>query len=182
MAAAYEPPTSDDRGPLVIRPSWRSLRLRALGFGPILLALLVWATVRASLQDHVGIGATLATCAVFVACYALYLTAYMMGTTIVVTADTIVFRRWFRSTASVPIRGIARIVRCAVAGLAGRGNARPTVFALSSSGRCVLSFHVDRWDPADLDRIWQQIGVTLEGSWDDFVWDSDLDKKFPGAF
>jgi hypothetical protein len=183
MAAAYEPPVSDDRGPLVIRPSWRSLRLRAFGPAVVLIVfLLVDSAIRGPIGDPNYIAAMVLVYGMVVACYALYLTAYMMGTTIVVTADTILLTHWFRATSKVARGDIARTVRCGVAGRAGRGNARQAVFALSPSGRCVMSLYVDRWNPDDLDRIWRLLGVTPEGSWDDIVWDVDLDKKFPGAF
>ena len=183
MAAAYEPPVFDDRGPLVIRPSWASLGrwelhilgLAVVGIGFVILRL--WARY----ADLSSIVMVLGLTGFVAGCGAIYLTAYMLGTRITVTADGIIVTHWFRSTATVSTKDIARVVRCGVS-LQDPANARPAVFALSPTGRCVLSLYAERWDQDDLDRIWRYTGVNPEGSWQDVIMYQDLNTKFPGAF
>ncbi len=113
--------------------------------------------------------------------YAVYVFAYMLGTSITVTADAILVTHWFRSTATVAMGDVGRVVRCSVA-YRSQGDTKPVVFAFSPTGRCVLSLYAFRWDQADLDRIWPRAGVIPEGSWDDVIRDEDLTARFPGAF
>jgi hypothetical protein len=184
MAAAYEPPVSDDRGQLAIRPSWR-----ALGRWEIqVVVLLMSGLAVGSLQIYAkyrSIGWALAlagTGAGFLGLNALYLVAYMTSTSITVTADAILVTHWWRSTASVKPSDIARVVKISVAGDRNAAFGRPAVFAFSSDGRCVLSLYAERWSKVDLDRIWRHLGVTPEGSWDRIILEQDLPVEFPGAF
>jgi len=168
---------------LLIRPSWRSLGrwerrlagLLVLG-GAIVLVRLYGRHPR--LQT---IWITLGIFGVILAGYASYVLAYMVGTSIRVTADAILVTHWFWSTAAVPRADIARVVRCSV-GDQSRAGSKPVVFAFSPTGRCVLSLYAFRWDQADLDRIWPRVGITPEGSWDDVITDESLTTRFPGAF
>jgi hypothetical protein len=112
--------------------------------------------------------------------YAIYMAAYMLGTSITVTSDQILVTHWFRSTATVSLRDVARVVRCSVS---YRDElAKPAVFAFSRAGRCVISLFAFRWDQADLDRVWHYAGLTPEGSWEDAVGYENLKTRFPGAF
>jgi hypothetical protein len=45
-----------------------------------------------------------------------------------------------------------------------------------------MSLHAERWTTADLDRIWHQLGITPEGSWDNTIVEDNLAGAFPGAF
>ena len=117
---------------------------------------------------------------IMAACYAVYMAAYMLGSSVMVTSDQILVRHWFRSTATVSLRDVARVVRCSVSD--GDAMGKPAVFGFSPAGRCVISFYAFRWDQADLDRIWHYAGVVPEGSWDDAITYRDLNTRFPGAF
>jgi hypothetical protein len=128
-------------------------------------------------QSMLGLVAALAFIGVWFSSYAIYITAYMLGTRITVTADGVLVTHWFRSTATVPRGEIARVVRCS---LTDEGVARPTVFAFSPAGKCVISLRAERWNRSDLERIWRHLGITPEGSWDDQV--SDMRLRFPEAF
>jgi hypothetical protein len=182
MAAAYQPPVSDERGPLVIRPSWASLGhwelhvlgVVAIGMGVVILRLLLF-------SDLFTLAAVLGLTGFLAGCGAIYVTAYMIGTRITVTADRILVTHWFRSTATVCNSDIARLVRCSVA-YQDPANARPAVFALAPSGRCVLSLYAERWDEDDLDRIWRYLRISPEGNFRDVVLDEELATRFPGAF
>jgi hypothetical protein len=123
-------------------------------------------------------------CGLLLACGALFLALYMVGTRITVTADAILVTHRFWSTSRVDPKEIARVVRCSVVNPYGRGPQMPlaVVFAFSASGRCVLSLYAERWSQADLERIWRHVGIVPEGSWDDVIRDPDLDARFPGAF
>jgi hypothetical protein len=183
MAAVYEPPVSDDRGELVIRPSWRALvhwDATAFGLGLLILvagSLRIYQYGLGWLLAFLGIGAVILVGGV------LYLVAYMTGTRITVTADAILVTHWFWSTARVDPKTIARVVRCSVRQTLLRSQPQhPVVFAFSAIGRCVLSLYADRWSQVDLDRIWRHLGITPEDSWDDVINDQDLDARFPGAF
>jgi hypothetical protein len=184
MAAAYEPPVLDDRGPLVIRPSWQALSRWQLHVFAIVLAGLALAGARLMNRSHsiswvialLGIGGLL------LGVYAIYLALLMLGMKITVTADAILVTHWFRSTASVAPSEIARVVKISLASGVRDSFPRPAVFAFSASGRCVLSLYAERWNKADLDRIWRYLRVTPEGSWDRTILESDLKVEFPGAF
>jgi hypothetical protein len=184
MAAAYDPPVSDDRGPLVIRPSWRALgrwEIKVVVFlisGLAVGSLQIYAKYRSIgwALVLVGIGAG------FLGLTALYLVVYMTSTSITVTADAILVTHWFRSTARVAPSDISRVVRISLAGSQRAAFARPAVFAFSANGRCVLSLYAERWSKADLDRIWLHLGVTPSGSWDRTILEGDLAVEFPGAF
>ena len=182
MAVAYEPPVSDDRGPLVIRPSWKSLGRWELHLLPLVVIVTGFGLAKAyarhsSLEVIVLMGIILGLTAVV---YALFLTAYMIGTSITVTNDAILVRHWFFERTIVPVRDIARVVRCQVS--APKELTKPAVFVLSSSGRCVMSLYTTWWNPADLDRIWHHLGIDAEGTWRDELAISDLATRFPGAF
>ena len=183
MAATYDPPVSDDRGELVIRPSWKALArwdLRLVAFAALAL---VTGSVRISSYGAAWLLAFLGIASLAWVGGALYLVAYMAGTKIAVTADAILVTHWFWSTASVDPRTVARVVRCSVRNTLARSQPqRPVVFAFSSSGRCVLSLYAERWSQDDLDRIWRHLGVVPEGTWNDVVADINLKNRFPGAF
>jgi hypothetical protein len=182
MAAAYEPPVSDDRGPLVIRPSWRAqggwdLRL--------LLTILLILPIGVARLWQFGLGKILLAGAALLAiilCIFLFQGLYMMGSRITVTADAILVTHWFRSTKRVRRSSIARVVQLSVAGGRRAAIARQGVFAFSPNGRCVLSLYAERWNKADLDRIWHHLGITPEGSWGRTILEDDLGIEFPGAF
>jgi hypothetical protein len=183
MALASQSPVPDERGPLVIRPSWASLGrwerhilgLVVVGMGLLILRLLVLS------RDLSTVALVLGATGFLAGCGAVYMTAYMVGTRITVTADGILVTHWFRSTATVSTRDIARVVRCSVT-FEDPANARPAVFALSPTGKCVLSLYAERWDQGDLDRIWKYVGVSPEGTFGDVVLDQNLGSRFPGAF
>jgi hypothetical protein len=179
MAAVYQPPVSDSRGELVIRPSWTFLARWERHIAWLFLIGAVYAFIRifARHQSMLGLVAALAFIGVWFSSYAIYITAYMLGTRITVTADGVLVTHWFRSTATVPRGEIARVVRCS---LTDEGVARPTVFAFSPAGKCVISLRAERWNRSDLERIWRHLGITPEGSWDDQV--SDMRLRFPEAF
>jgi len=182
MAAAYEPPVSDDRGPLVIRPSWASLSRWQMHIAPLTAIGIVLGTLKLygrhpQVETILLLGGVLG---IIGACYALYMSAYMLGTSITATSDQILVTHWFRSTAAVSLRDVSRVVRCSVAYQNGPG--QPAVFAFSRAGRCVISLYAFRWDQGDLDRVWRFASLTPEGSWDDAVHYEDLKKRFPGAF
>ena len=183
MAATYDPPVSDDRGELVIRPSWKVLArwdLRLVAFAALAL---VAGSVRIYSYGAAWLLAFLGIASLVWVGGALYLVAYMAGTRIAVTADAILVTHWFWSTASVDPRTVARVVRCSVRNTLARSQPqRPVVFAFSSSGRCVLSLYAERWSQDDLDRIWHHLGVVPEGTWNDVVADINLKNRFPGAF
>jgi hypothetical protein len=179
MAAEYDPPVSDERGPLVIRPSWMFLARweRHIAWLFVLGAGFAFIRIYGRHQSNLGLIAGLVFLGVWLSSYAIYITAYMLGTRISVTAGGVLVTHWFRSTATVPRGEIARVVRCS---LTDEGVGHPTVFAFSSAGKCVISLRAERWDRSDLERIWRRIGITPEGSWDDQV--SDIGRRFPGAF
>jgi hypothetical protein len=185
MALAYQPPVSDENGPLVIRPSWKSLGRWELHIA--VLALFAVALASAKFLSR-GIHGPLLLLlpgmfAVFFGAYTLYLTLYMLGTSITVTTDSILVTHWFGSTATVPITDIAQVINCRLNESRGRNSGwpRPAVLALSSTGKCVLSLWAERWNPADLDRIWRHLGVPTQ-SWIEIIRVRDLRKRFPGAF
>jgi len=184
MAAVYEPPVSDDRGPLVIRPSWRALggfELKVVAF--IVIGVLVGSFEMYAKYHSIGwVLALVGTAAGFFVLCALYLAAYMTSTNITVTADAILVTHWFRSTARVAPSDIARVVRISLAARQNAPFGRPAVFAFSANGRCVLSLYAERWGKADLDRIWHYLRVTPEGSWNRTILEQDLAIEFPGAF
>jgi hypothetical protein len=188
MAAAYEPPVTDEKGPLIIRPSWRALGCVSM----TVLALLVPVSLAAGLalfgrsQRLSSYAAGLGLIALVLAVYVLNLIGYMLGTRITVTADAIRFQHWFWFTATVDPRQIARVVRCTVRLPNGAKSAtRPlqsAVFALAPTGQCVMSLYADRWAPTDLERIWRHLGITPEGSYEDVVDDEALSDRFPRSF
>lgn len=183
MAAAYEPPVSDDRGPLVIRPSWRSLGRWELHTAALIVLAFALASLRLIGRYH-NIGTIVLMTAVFIVIfvfYGSYQVIHMLGSRITVTADSILITHWFRSTASVRCSDIARVVRISVES-DRKSFARPAVFAFSATGRCVLSLYAERWSKDDLDRIWRHLGITPEGSWDRTILEAFLGTEFPGAF
>jgi hypothetical protein len=184
MAAVYEPPVSDDRGPLVIRPSWRALggfEIKVVAF--IVVGILVGSFEMYAKYHSIGwVLALVGTAAGFFVLCALYLAAYMTSTNITVTADAILVTHWWRSTASVKPSDIARVTKISLAGDRRAAFGRPAVFAFSANGRCVLSLYAERWSRADLDRIWRYLRVTPSGSWDRTILVDDLPVEFPGAF
>jgi hypothetical protein len=166
MAAAYEPPASDARGELVIRPSWRAL---GRWLTPIVIMLIV--------------GFALAKLFAVFLLYGIWQALYMLGSRITVTADSILVTHMFRSTARVACRDIHRVVRLTL--FASRLRfyyARPAVLAFSANGRCILSLHGERWATEDLDRIWRYLRIAPEGSWRRIIGEQDLPIEFPGAF
>ena len=185
MAAAYEPPVSDDRGPLVIRPSWRALGPWQVGIiAAVAVGLLAGCLALFGKSETLSwFAAFLGMCGLGLATYVLSLTVSMIGSSITVTVDAIVVTRWFWLTKRVDPRNIARVVRCSVRkGSRGHPLVDPALLTLSQTGRCVLSLYADRWSQTDLDRIWRHVGVVPEGSWDDVIDDIDLYGRFPGAF
>jgi hypothetical protein len=182
MALSSQSPDSDDRGPLVIRPSWASLGRWEMHVAPFLVIAVVFGTLKIYAR-HPYVGSIMLVAGmlgIMAACYAVYIAAYMQGTSITVTSDEIRVTHWFRSTAIVSLREVARVVRCSVRYNDEMG--KPAVLAFSSTGRCVISLYASRWDQADLDRVWHHAGVDPGGSWDDVVRYQDLNTKFPGAF
>jgi hypothetical protein len=182
MALSSQLPVSDDRGPLVIRPSWASLGRWQMHVAPFLAIAVILGTLKVY-GRHPQVGTLLLTAGVLgimAGCYAVYTAAYMVGTSITVTNDQILVTHWFRSTATVSLREVSRVVRCRVRNQDDGGN--PAVLAFSPAGRCVISLYAARWDQADLDRIWHFAGVVPEGSWDDAVTYQDLNTRFPGSF
>jgi hypothetical protein len=187
MAAPYEPPISDDRGALIVRPSWGAIGWWQLPISGILgLVLLAGSLKLFGRSDKMtAVAVAFGLGGLFLVLYPAYLAAYALGTRITVTADAILVTHWFWSTSRVAARDIVRVVRCSVQPFpAGKGPhyPAPAVFAFSGSGRCVLSLDSERWRQADLDRIWRHLRVVPEGSWDDVIRDEDLSARFPGAF
>src|ERR1700737_4962880 len=182
MALSSQSPVSDDRGPLVIRPSWAALGRWEMHVAPFLVIAVVFGTLKIYAR-HPYVGSIMLVAGVLgivAGCYAVYMAGYMLGTSITVTSDQILVTHWFRSTATVSLREVSRVVRCSVSYRDEEG--KPAVFAFSSAGRCVMSLYAFRWDQADLDRVWHFAGRTPEGSWTDEVRYADLKKRFPGAF
>jgi hypothetical protein len=182
MALSSQSPISDDRGPLVIRPSWASLSRWQMHVAPFLAIAVVLGTLKVY-GRHPQVGTIFLTAGVLgimAACYTVYTAAYMLSTSITVTSDEVLVRHWFRSMASVPLRDISRVVRCSVSYRDEAG--KPAVFTFSRAGRCVISLYAFRWDQAELDRVWHFAGLTPEGSWDDAITYHDLTNRFPGAF
>lgn len=182
MAAAYDPPASDDRGPLVIRPSWASLSRWQMHVAPFMAIAVVFGTLKV-FGRHPQVTTLMLIAGVLgimAGCYAIYMAAYMKGTSITVTTDQILVTHWFRSTATVSLPDIARVVRCSVSERGEEG--KPAVFAFSPAGRCVMSLFAYRWDQTDLDRVWHFAGLAPEGSWTDAILYADLTTRFPGAF
>ena len=182
MALAYQPPVSDEKGPLVIRPSWR-----AVGWVQVLLMGVTAVGLLAAFVKLVGRTENLTLIAVVsglmglvIAVVVMHLAAFMISSRITVTADAIVMRHWFITRATVNPGEIARVFRCSVT--FRKQPSQPAVFALSKSGRCVMSLYGDRWSPTDLDRIWRYLRLVPEGAWADLVNDRDLYKMFPNAF
>ena len=188
MPAAYQPPVTDDRGSLVIRPSWQAIGIWQMGvFAIAALALISGSLKLFGRSEKLSwFAAMLGFFGVCLAVYGLYLAAYVISTRITVTADAILITHWFILTSTVNTRDIARVVRCSVKQIpTGRQVTQvpsPVIFAFSARGRCVLSLYADRWSQADLDRIWHHLGVVPEGSWSDVIEDLELREKFPGAF
>jgi hypothetical protein len=182
MALSSQSPVSDDHGPLVIRPSWGSLGRWEIHVAPFLAIAIVLGTLKVfgrhpQVTTLMLIGGLLG---IMAACYAVYMAAYMLGSSIRVTSDQILVTHWFRSNATLLLRDVSRVVRCNVSDRGELG--KPAVFAFSPAGRCVISLFAFRWDQADLDRIWHFVGLTPEGSWKDAIRYEDLTKRFPGAF
>jgi hypothetical protein len=171
----------------VIRPSWRALgRWLVPTIAGAALVLLVGSVKLFGISGRLTwVAAMFGICGLTLAGYGLYQAAYMIGTRITVTADAILVTHWFSSTTRVALGDIRRVVRCSVRPTpAGRAPKVPeaVVFAFSATGRCVLSLYADRWDQADLDRIWRHAGIQPEGSWNDVIRDEELGFRFPGAF
>ena len=182
MALSSQRPVTDDRGPLTIRPSWASLGRWQMHVAPFGALAVILGTLKVfgrhpQVTTLMLVGGVLG---IIGGCYAFYMAAYMLGTSITVTSDQILVTHWFRSTATVSIRDISRIVRCSVSYRDALD--KPAVFAFSPAGRCIISLYASRWDPADLDRVWHFAGFTPEGSWGDTLSYEDLTKRFPGAF
>jgi hypothetical protein len=187
MATVYDRPASDDRGPLLIRPSWW-----AVGRWWVAIATVMTVGLLAGSLELFGkseklswFAAMLGACGLLFAGYLLYLAAYMVGTRIKVTSDAILVTHWFWSTSRVDPGEVARVVRCSVLlPPTGRWRQLPAavVFAFSASGRCVLSLYADRWRQADLDRIWRHLGVVPEGSWSDFIEDRSCARNSRARF
>lgn len=177
MAFATPIPPNAANDVWVIRPSWASLGRWELHIFPLAAIGLVIALAKGLRNVHSlpGLLAGLAVVGVSLGFYALWITAYMLGTSITVSGDAIVVTHWFRSRATVAFADITRVVRCTV-------DLDKVVFAFSSTGRCVMSLHASRWDDADMERIWARIGVRPEGSWNDTLQQQDLNSRFPGAF
>jgi hypothetical protein len=187
VAAIYEPPASDDRGPLVIRPSWRAL---GRGLLPTIagatLVLLVGSVKFFGISERLTwVAAMFGISGLTLAGYGLYQAAYMIRARITVTADAILVTHWFSSSTRVALGDIRRVVRCSV-GPTPAGSVpkfpEAVVFAFSATGRCILSLYANRWDQRDLDRIWRHLGIRPEGSWNDVIPDEELGFRFPGAF
>src|ERR1700737_369008 len=165
MALSSQSPVSDDRGPLVIRPSWASLGRWEMHVAPF-LAIAVGLGTAKLYGRHPQLTTLMLTAGalgIMAACYAVYIAAYMQGTSITVTSDEIRVTHWFRSTAVVSLREVARVVRCSVRYNDEMG--KPAVLAFSSTGRCVISLYASRWDQPDLDRVWHHAGGDPGGSW-----------------
>jgi hypothetical protein len=182
MALSSPDPASDDRRPLIIRPSWASLGRWEMHVAPLMAIAVVAGTLKVfgrhpRVTTLMLIGGMLG---IMAGCYAIYMAVYMRGTSITVTPDQILVTHWFRSTARVSLRDVSRVVRCSVSNRDEEG--KPAVFAFSPAGRCVISLFAFRWDPTDLDRVWQFAGVKPQGSWDDAVSYAGLKTRFPGAF
>lgn len=182
MALSPRHPVTDDRGPLIIRPSWASLGRWQMHVAPFVALAVILGTLKVfgrhpQVTTLILVGGVLG---IIGGCYALYMAAYMLGTSITVTGDQILVTHWFRSTATVSIRDISRIVRCSVSERSEES--KPAVFAFSPAGRCVISLYAFRWDQADLDRVWHFAGLAPEGSWKDAIRYADLNNRFPGAF
>ncbi|MDQ6711988.1 MAG: hypothetical protein M3Z28_02215, partial [Candidatus Dormibacteraeota bacterium] len=146
MAAAYEPPVSDDRGELVIRPSWRAF---GRWLTPIVLILIVgFALAEVFAQPEQTVAALGIVGPVFLL-YLIRQALYMLGSRITVTADSILVTHMFRSTARVACRDIDRVVRLTRMGsMLTYSYVRPAVLAFSANGRCILSLHGERWAQA----------------------------------
>ena len=176
MAAAYDPPASDDRGPLVIRPSWRA------GWDVAIIVLFIAGLLVGSFTLFArssSLGTVVALIALGVsgfAIYAAYRLLYVLGSSITVTADSVVVTHWFRPTGRVACRDIIRVITLLLASGNRNRYTRRAVLAFSSDHRCVLSLYTERWSRADLDRIWRHLDVTPE------VWNlSDKVKRPSGA-
>jgi hypothetical protein len=186
MAAAYDPPVSDDRGPLVIRPSWRAIGLWQLPVSAIAGLGLLGGSIKLFGRSErlTWFAVLLGICGLGLTLYVAYFLAYVAGTRITITAQAILVTHRFRSTSTIDPRSIARVVRCSVVIPYGRAPKVPqaVVFAFSASGRCVMSLYATRWNQDDLDRIWSYLGVVPEGAWSDVISDPDLGTRFPGAF
>ena len=184
MAVAYDPPVSDDHGPLVIRPSWRALGRWEIQVVVLIISGLAVGSLRIYAKYRsIGWALALVGCgAGIIGLNALYLVVYMISTSITVTSDAILVTHWWRSTASVNPSDIARVVKISLAGGRRAAFGRPAVLAFSPDGRCVLSLYAERWSKADLDRIWLHLGITPSGSWERTILEDDLPTEFPGAF
>jgi hypothetical protein len=88
------------------------------------------------------------------------------GRSMTLLSDRIVYRHWLHAPVEVPLREMARVVRCEVRP-DGRPIGTPAMFVFSRDGRCILALHLVRWRLADLDRIWSRAQTTLEGSFGD---------------
>jgi hypothetical protein len=89
-----------------------------------------------------------------------------------ITFASIVGRRQF------PIEAIGKVIRCSLVSNAG-GRSR-AVFVMGTHGYRLFWIRANQWGDG-LDQIWAQVGLRLEGSWDDTVQMAERDSTFPPA-
>lgn len=158
----------------VIRPVWRALigdlAIIYVGFLVLSALALLSMAVRGQLwaAGHLSPQATylLFLYGFMVAAGAISVVVMARGYSITLLSDRIVYRHWFQTPVEVPLSEIALVVRCEV-----RNDIRPlgipAMFVFNRDGRLVLTLHLGRWKPADLDRIWSRAQAGVEGSFDD---------------
>jgi hypothetical protein len=158
----------------VIRPAWRTMigDLAIIYVGYLVMSALALLTygVRGQLwtEGHLSASATILLFLYGNMVVVGGITVFVMarGRSISLQSDRIVYRHWMHAPVEVPLREMARVVRCEVRA-DGLRIGTPAMFVFNRDGRCVLSLHLVRWRPADLDRIWSRAQATVEGSFDD---------------
>jgi hypothetical protein len=55
------------------------------------------------------------------------------------------------------------------------------VLLIDQSGASMMSLSPSLWDPADLERLWQRLGIEVVAGWDEPLLPEDLRRRYPGA-
>jgi hypothetical protein len=57
----------------------------------------------------------------------------------------------------------------------------PVVLVIDQGGASMMSLSPSLWDPADLERLWQRLGIELAAGWTEPLLPEDLRRRYPGA-
>jgi hypothetical protein len=179
MAVAPDSTSLDPSGRLMIRPSVAGAKTAAL----FAVMSAVFGAAVAGVRPMTFAVLALLT-AVLLMSWAAITYGRWATTWVIADHDQIVVKHPLRAAVTVQVRDIAKVFRCSRLIPGGRSGPsyQPVDFAFSSASKCVISFNDSHWKVADLDQLWQFVGLKPEGSYGQVVTDGDLQRMFPGAF